>query len=401
PPYSPRYPAQPPASPESPEPLKVPGQRMPPWAKGVVAALAVALVVLIVADALGAFRSSTTTLLPSSADAGLRTASRKPAAGTAPTLDIRAALRAVEPGVVEIVTSSTGKGLGSTAANSVSEEEGTGMVLDAQGNILTNAHLVSGAATIEVQLFTSAAIYNARVLGVDVADDVAVVKIDNPPALTPVPMGHSSGANIGDPVVTVGNALGLDPGGPSVTSGLISGLDRSVASTSPAGSDLRLTRMIQTDAAINPGDSGGPLVDASNHVIGMDTFLSSAANGAPAQDIGFAIPIDSITPLISSLEKGIVPTVKQGFLGVNVFDAQTGGAQVQTVVPGSPAELAGLQPGDIIVGVNGQAVANGGDLGDLISAIAPGKKITLRYVRNGSVKTATLTLTLKPTASPS
>ncbi|HWD08937.1 MAG TPA: trypsin-like peptidase domain-containing protein [Actinomycetota bacterium] len=374
---------------------------MPPWAKGVGAALAVALVVLIVVAALGALRNNTTTLLPPNADAGLRTASRTPASGTAPDLDIRAALRAVEPGVVEIVASSTGKGLGTTPTNTVSEAEGTGMILDAQGDILTNAHLVTGAGTIQVQLFGTAAIYTARVLGVDVADDVAVLKIDNPPALTPVPLGHSSNANIGDPVVTVGNALGLDPGGPSVTSGLISGLDRSVATSTPDGSDLRLARMIQTDAAINPGDSGGPLVGAGNQVIGMVTFLANAANGAPAQGIGFAIAIDSITPLISSLEKGVVPTIKQGFLGVNVFDAETGGAQVQSVVPGSPAGRAGIEPGDIIVGVNDQAVGNGGDLGDLISAIAPGKKITLRYARKGRVETTTLKLTAKPTASPS
>ncbi|MGH2719814.1 MAG: S1C family serine protease, partial [Actinomycetota bacterium] len=334
-------------------------------------------------------------------DAGLRTAAHKPASGTAPSLDIRAALRAVEPGVVEIATSSTGRGLGSTAGSPISEGEGTGMVLDTGGDILTNAHLVTGASTIQVQLFSSATLYDARVVGVDVPDDVAVIKIDDPPALTPVPLGHSAGTNIGDSVVTLGNALGLDPGGPTVTSGVISGLDRSVDTTTPTGEELRLSRMIQTDAAINPGDSGGPLINASNQVIGMDTFLSSTADGSAAQDIGFVIAIDSIKPLISSLEKGVVPTVRQGFLGVDVFDAQTGGAQVETVIAGSPAAVAGLQVGDIVVGVNGQAVANGADLSDLISAVAPGKKISLRYVRNGSVKTATVKITVKPTASPS
>ena len=343
---------------------------------------ALVVVVFIVAYALGAFRENGTTV-PLGTDASLRTAATTPPTGVAPTLDIRSVLRAVEPGVVMISTSVSGNLGGAT------QGEGTGMVLDTQGNILTNAHVVSGSTTASVQVYGQSTLYQARVLGTDTADDVAVLKIQNPGPLTPVKLGTSSGLQVGDPVVAIGNALGLAPGGPSVSSGIVSALNRSLQT-----SGERLSSLIQTDAAINPGNSGGPLADAQGQVIGMNTAVSN--NG---QGIAFAIPIDRITPLIDGLKKGTVTTTGRGFLGVQITAAPNGGAEITSVTPNSPASSAGLKVGDIIVAVNGQAVATNADAADAIGSLSPGSKVTLKYQRGSTANTVTVTLGAFPTPS--
>jgi putative serine protease PepD len=224
------------------------------------------------------------------------------------------------------------------------------------------------------------------VLAADTADDVAVIRIQRPGPLTPAPLGRSGGLQVGDPVVAIGNALGLSPGGPSVTTGIISGLNRSLSTNGQ-----RLTNLLQTDAAISPGNSGGPLADASGRVIGMNTAVSN-----DGQNIGFAIPIDRITPLIDSLKQGRVPASSQGFLGVNIQNAPSGGAQVVAVTPGSPAAGAGLRVGDVITAVNGQAVATSAEAADAVSSNPPGSKATIRFQRGGSTRTATVTLANRP-----
>ena len=376
-PYGSPYGAPPPA----PEPPKPEGfsHRVLPWAKGLLAAAVLVVVVFLVANALGAFRSSTTTV-PSGTDASLRTAATTPPTGTAPSLDVRSVLRAVEPGVVNISTSASGTFGGTT------QGEGSGMILDTQGHVLTNAHAVSGSTTVSVQVFGQATIYQAKVLGTDTADDVAVLQIQKPGTLTPVPLGKSSGLQVGDPVVAIGNALGLAPGGPSVTSGIISALNRSLNT----GGE-RLTGLLQTDAPINPGNSGGPLIDASGQVIGMNTAVSN-----DGQNIGFAIPIDRVTPLIEGLKKGSVTTTGRGFLGVQITAAANGGAQITAITPNSPAASAGLQVGDIIVTVNNQPVATSADAADAIGSVSPGSKVSIEYQRGSSTKTITVTLATTP-----
>jgi putative serine protease PepD len=333
---------------------------------------------------MGAFNHNGTTV-PNGADASLRTAATTPPTGTAPTLDIRSVLRSVEPGVVLINTSASGNFGGTT------QGEGTGMILDAQGDVLTNAHVVNGSATVSVQVFGQATIYQAKVLGTDAGDDVALVQIQNPGTLTPVKLGKSSGLQVGDPVVAIGNALGLAPGGPSVSTGIISALNRSLQT-----SGERLSGLIQTDAAINPGNSGGPLADASGQVIGMNTAVSN--NG---QGVAFAIPIDHITPLIDGLKKGSVTTTGRGFLGVQITAAQNGGAQITAVTAGSPAASAGLKVGDVIVAVNNQAVATNADAADAIGSLSPGSKATIKYQRGSATNTVTVTLGAFPTTSAS
>ena len=263
------------------------------------------------------------------------------------------------------------------------------MVLDTQGNVVTNAHVVSGSSTVSVQVFGQSTVYQAKVLGTDTADDIAVIQIQNPGTLTPVKMGKSSGLQVGDPVVAIGNALGLAPGGPSVTSGIISALNRSLQT-----SGERLAGLIQTDAPINPGNSGGPLADANGQVIGMNTAVSN--NG---QGIGFAIPIDRITPLLESLKKGTVTTTKRGFLGVQITAAQSGGAQITAVTPNSPAAAAGLKVGDVIVAIDDQPVATNADAADTIGSLSPGTKVRIKYRRGSSTNTVTVTLATTPASA--
>jgi putative serine protease PepD len=300
--------------------------------------------------------------------------------GTASALDIRAVLRAVEPGVV-VITDFTAGSTGSTQASG----QGTGMVLDTQGDVLTNAHVVANATTVSVQVFGQTSVHQAKVLGVDTADDVALIQIQNPGKLTPIPLGSSAGAQIGDPVVAIGNALGLSPGGPTVTSGIISGLGRSLSTNTE-----RLTGLLQTDASLNPGNSGGPLADASGKVIGMNTAVSTDGQG-----VGFAIPIDKITPLIDQLKKGNTAARPQGFLGVSLSTATSGGAQITAVTAGTPAAAAGLQVNDVITSIDGHPITSSTDAADYITSQAPGTKVTIQYQRGGAAQTATATLAPK------
>jgi S1-C subfamily serine protease len=339
--------------------------------------------VFVVANALGAFKDTNGVTIPTGTDASLRTAATTPPTGTAPSLDVRSVLRSVETGVVMISTSASGTFGGTT------QGEGSGMILDTQGNVLTNAHVVSGSTTVSVQVFGQSTIYQAKVLGTDAADDVALIQIQNPGALTPVKIGKSSGLQVGDPVVAIGNALGLAPGGPSVTTGIISALNRSLQT-----SGERLMGLIQTDAAINPGNSGGPLADASGQVIGMNTAVSN--NG---QGVAFAIPIDRVIPLVDSLKKGSVTTTGRGFLGVQITAAQNGGAQITAVTPNSPAASAGLKAGDIIVAIDNQPVATNADAADTIGSLSPGTKVTIKYERGNSTNTVTVTLATTPASA--
>lgn len=320
------------------------------------------------------------------------TARTAPPSGKAPTLDLRAVLRAVEPGVVDITDFGPGSGGTSTGP---ATGQGTGMVLDSAGHVLTNAHVVSGATTVSVKVTGQGRLYRAKVLGVDRTDDVAVVQIQNPGQLTPVTLGHSSSVQVGDPVVAIGNALGLAPGGPSVTTGIISALGRSLTTDNGSGGTESLSDLIQTDAPINPGNSGGPLVDAQGQVIAMNTAISTSG-----QNIGFAIPIDRITPLIGPLEQGTVPPSIQGFLGVSLRTPTSGsGAQIVTVLAGSPAAAAGLQVGDVITSVNGQTVATGPEAAGDIQVLTAGTQITLTITRAGAAHTIKATLGSKPAPS--
>ena len=290
-----------------------------------------------------------------------------------PGLDVKAILAKVEPAVVDIETEGV-RAVG----------EGTGIVFASDGFILTNAHVVSGASRITVTAGQRA--LPARLVGTDEAHDVAVLRVEtgDGAALTVAELGRSADVAVGDDVVAIGNALGLR-GDPSVTRGIISALGRSIGP---------LTGMIQTDAAINPGNSGGPLVNSRGQVIGINTAV---ANGDRAQNIGFAIPIDTGRTIAARLADG-QPPAPTAFLGVTTADAAGGypGAVVADVAPGSPAAAAGLAAGDRIVAVDGTPVPGAAELRGLIQAHQPGETVSLRVVRGGREVTLEAKLVTQP-----
>jgi S1-C subfamily serine protease len=214
------------------------------------------------------------------------------------TGDVQAVLARVLPAVVSIDTSSYKPGdFGDYASGA-----GTGMIIRPNGVVLTNNHVIAGATSITVTLYGQTVAHRARVIGTDAADDVALIQIIGAVGELPtVRFGNSSAAQQGDGVIAIGNALAL-AGGPTVTEGIVSAEDRSLITSNDSGALEHLTGLIQTDAPINPGNSGGPLVDARGDVIAMNTAVAiSSGNNAPAQNVGFAIAVNSIGPIIARI----------------------------------------------------------------------------------------------------
>ena len=315
--------------------------------------------------------------------------------GVAPTLDIRSVLRKVEPSVVAIETN-----LVSPNGGLFGQGAGTGVIISPDGLVLTNNHVIEQAGTIKVKLSDGREL-SADLVGTSPADDVALIKIRNVSGLTAADLGSSASLQVGDPVVAIGNALDLD-GTPTVTEGIVSALGRSISTQNESGATENLTDLIQTDAAINPGNSGGPLVNTQGQVVGIDTAIAG-----DAQNIGFAIAIDSIKPLITDLQNGKGnATTPTAFLGVStesVSDLQQAtkdqlnitadaGAVVVNVTPGTAADDLGLQQGDVITSVDGKAITSSDDLGSAIRGHKPGDQVKIEYQRNGETKSGTVTL---------
>jgi S1-C subfamily serine protease len=276
------------------------------------------------------------------------------------------------------------------------------MLLSTDGEMLTNAHVVDGATSIKVTLFGDKDARDADLLGLDDSADVAVVKLRDTKGLDgrPVKLGTSEKMKVGDDVVAIGNALAL-PGGPTVTEGIVSALNRSLD-----GAGDRLSGLIQTDAAINPGNSGGPLVNADGEVIGMNTAVIQGTGEALAQNIGFAIAIDTVKPMLDGLRRGAAGA-PQGYLGVTSqtltpdiaqrFDfAVDKGAVVVDVVAGSPADRAGLRRLDLITRVGDRQIATNADLQSAVRSHKPGDQVEIAWKRGTEDRTATVTLAARP-----
>jgi putative serine protease PepD len=304
-------------------------------------------------------------------------------------LDIQGLLAKAQPSVVTIHTDESSSSTGQTGG------AGTGVIVSADGDVLTNAHVVARAQTVRVTLDDGTE-YPADVIGSFPDADVALVRVQGASDLTPAQLGNSSEIRVGDEVVAIGNALNLGAS-PSVTRGIISALDRIIEAP-----DVTLRGLLQTDAAINPGNSGGPLLDAAGEVIGINTAIA-----ADAQNIGFAIPIDDIKPLIDELRQGRGEvTPETAFLGVStksVADLSSDeldqfgisasrGAVVTEVAPDSPAADAGLEVGDVIVALDGQSITTGSQLVDSIRSHEPGDKVTVEYERDGRKHESDITL---------
>ena len=330
--------------------------------------------------------------------------------------DIQGILAVVEPAVVSIDSESVQTG--SSSGGDFVQAAGTGMILTPQGEVLTNNHVVTGATTVTATLFGQTKALTAHVVGTDPSNDLALVQIDNASNLPTVTLGNSSQSQVGDSVLAIGNALAL-AGGPSVTEGIVSAIHRSLSAQNDSGQTETLTGLLQTDAAINPGNSGGPLVNAQAKVIGMNTAVASSSSGnAPAQNIGFAIPIDLVKPRLAELRRGgpggagnaspqPTPAANSAFMGVSVgtvtptlqqLDHLTpsSGALVLSVQSGSPADTAGLLNNDVIVSFNGAAIQTADNLTAGIHPLKPGDHVTVGIYRGATRMTINVTLGARP-----
>lgn len=295
-------------------------------------------------------------------------------------IDVAQVLATVGPSVVAIE-------LGAATAQGVFDAgAGSGLVIDAGGLVLTNAHVVDGADTITVR-FADGERAAADLVGTSPSNDIALVRLREPvEGLVPATLGTSATLQVGDEVVAIGNSLNLGDT-PTVTRGIVSATGRALE----AG-DIRLENLLQTDAAINRGNSGGPLVDRSGRVVGINSA------GIPGgQNLGFAIEIDAVKPLITELRDGGDEVSVRAFLGVRTVDVAeldqadkdrlgitaTSGAVVVVVQPGTGADDADLREGDLIVGLDGLEVSGSAELREAIQAQEPGTEVRLDVVRAG------------------
>jgi len=340
------------------------------------------------------------------------TPSQTPSGSAAASSNTTSSLAAqVNPGLVDINTTTADVGLGA----------GTGMVVTAGGEVITNNHVIAGATRITATDIGNGRTYTARVVGYDRTHDIAVLMLVGASGLKTVPLGDSSTVHVGASVVTIGNAGGVG-GTPSAAPGSVSALNQAItAADGGASSSERLTGLIEVNGQLQPGDSGGPLVDASGAVVGMDTaasatfdFQSSSGNGN-----GFAIPINEVITVAKQIVAGkSSSTIHVGpsagaFLGVLIsplnagggvpggFDSGSGaqGVFVADTVPGSPADAAGLTQGDTITSLNGRAVTSPSGLTALMAKHRTGQTVRLGWLDTaGNAHTATLRLAAAPPA---
>jgi S1-C subfamily serine protease len=279
---------------------------------------------------------------------------------------------------------------------------GTGMVLTSTGEVLTNNHVINGATTIRVIVPGTRHSYAATVLGYSIVHDVAVLQLRGASHLRKVRIGNSSKLATGQSVRALGNAGGT--GVLTAVHGTITGLHKTITAGDGQGQDETLHGLIETDAAVQPGDSGGPLLDSSGHVIGMDTAASASGfRFVETATDAYAIPIKRAVRIAREVDEGHASTTLHigptAFLGVEVEPAAaaygygSSGALITGVVPGGPADAAGLAGGDLITAVNGHAVASPDGLTNLLQAKRPGTRIHVAITdQSGNQQTVTVTL---------
>jgi S1-C subfamily serine protease len=320
-------------------------------------------------------------------------------------LETSALAARVDPGIVDIINSSLGGD---------ENGAGTGMVISPSGLVLTNNHVIDGAASVSATLVTTGMTYTARVVGYDSTDDVALLQLVGASGLTPVTLSDSGKAKVGEAVLALGNAGGKG-GLPATARGAIEALDQTIEVGDSQADATELHGMIAMDAPIRPGDSGGPLVNGDGAVVGMDT-----AGDAAGSDVNFAIPINAAMSIVSQIRSGKASaTVHLGlaaYLGVNAVDASSrhpcasgsdglgfavsspvsSGALICETDPYGPASQisTGLETGDVIVSVNGKTIGSAADLTALTAAAHPGDTFAIDYVDpDGAVNSVSVTLT--------
>jgi S1-C subfamily serine protease len=319
-----------------------------------------------------------------------------------------------------------GRGVAFITANGVTSDQGSpfglpeqgtatgsGFAIDKDGYVVTNAHVVQGADNVEVSFDENTGdSIPAEVKGVDTSADLAVLKVnpdDVPGGIKPVPLGDSSKAQVGDPVIAIGNPFGYTR---TVTTGIVSGLQRQI--TAPNG--FTIAHVIQTDASINPGNSGGPLLDANGNVIGINSQIATGG-GQGSVGIGFAVPINNAKKLLPELKAG--ETIERAYLGVEMQGVTKQlaqdlnlpvdhGALIVSVTPGSPAAKAGLHGGrtptsqgvaaggDLIVAIDGKEMRSEDAVANAVAAHKPGDRVQITVYRGNDKKTVTVELAKRP-----
>ncbi|MEX0971732.1 MAG: trypsin-like peptidase domain-containing protein [Solirubrobacterales bacterium] len=291
---------------------------------------------------------------------------------------------------------------------------GSGFLIDTEGHVITNSHVVDGAEEVQVRLGASETSYDAELVGADPATDVALLKVDAPAdELHPLSLADSSQVEVGDQVIAIGNPFGLDR---TVTAGIVSAIQRQIQ----APNGFSISHVIQTDAAINPGNSGGPLIDSSGSVIGINSQIQTGGGSGGNVGIGFAVPINTARQVVRQLKEN--GEVKHAYLGISgggitpdlakaLKLSEQEGVLVSEVVKGGPADQAGIKGGDTSATIEGASVELGGDvitaldgkkvsdMEDVINAVnsaAPGETMKLTVDRDGKSKTIAVKLGVRP-----
>jgi putative serine protease PepD len=268
---------------------------------------------------------------------------------------------------------------------------GTGFVVDGDGTIVTNAHVVGSADRASVRFGDGGRQVDARILGRDPSTDLAVLRVDRGDMgdARPISFADSDAVKVGDSVVAVGHPFGLDR---TATAGIVSGLGREIQ----APNGFQIDEVIQTDAAINPGNSGGPLVDARGRVIGVNSQIATAGAGGNV-GVGFAVPSNTVREVLPRLTRG--ESIERAYLGVTTSPAARGVA-VEAVTPGGPASGSGLEQGDMIVAIEGRDVREPDDVAQAIADRKPGETVDVTVERNGDRREVAVTLGERPQRLP-
>ena len=354
--------APPPAPPEPGPPPKPPRRFAPALAGGLVAATLVGA---------GAFGLG---LVDGDAPRAAAPAPSSAAVSPRQQGDVAAIYRAASPAVVSIRT-----GAGS----------GTGFVVDPDGTIVTNAHVVGESDTVQVQ-FSDDRTATGTVRGVDRSSDLAIVRVTGESGLTALELADSDTVRTGQLAVAIGSPFGLPQ---TATAGIVSGTGRHIQA--PDG--FQIDSVIQTDAPINPGNSGGPLLDAAGQVIGVNSQIATGGTSQGNVGIGFAVPANTVADVIPRLERG--EAIRRPYLGLSTAEG-SGGAVVREATAGGPAAAAGIRAGDVIAAVGGERVREPDDVAAAIQDRAPGDRVEVELRRDGEARTVTVELAARPGQAP-
>jgi putative serine protease PepD len=290
--------------------------------------------------------------------------------------------RAASPAVVSIRTS---------------EGSGTGFLIGSDGTLVTNDHVVTSNRRVIVRFGRDSGQIDGDVLGTDPSSDLAVVSIPKsaiPKGVKPLQFADSRNVSVGDMVLAIGNPFDLDR---TATEGIVSALGRNIESPN----HYTINDVIQTDAPINPGNSGGPLLDDSAHVIGVTSQIATSGTSDGNLGIGFAVPSNTVRQVAPILKRG--GTIKRAYLGVETGppdpNVASTGAQIATLVPGGPADRAGLQIGEVIKSIGGKKISDPTQLSIIVSRYKPGDQVPVVVSHNGSTRTVQVTLGTRPASA--